>query len=1614
LTRWRVPLAYLAFSVLAIALFAIPLWYGWQSNITTFRTYVPVEEMHSLMDLFQREGAGAVTTAVQSRSSTLPRDEVLVFADPDRKVLAGTLRAWPIQVPDTPGTYGLVISLGGGSSMRVVASHVSLPGGYHLLMGRESVRFESLVERFWYGMAAALAVVLVLGAGLAWLLARSTRAVRDSEERYARAMDATEAGHWEWDLATHKVFHSPRFRELYGIRLDEEFADRDAWKARQPISAAERARQEQALQAAIADPTKAYDIELSFELRPGEVRWLRSRGKVFRDEQGRALRIAGATTDITPQKLAQEALRRSEQRFALAVAASNDGIFDWDLVTDQQFFSERAQRIFGHQPGPTLRHRSQWHALREFHPEDEPRRLESLKHHLAGETPAYEGEWRVRPIGGAYRWVHTRGVCVRDTTGRPIRMVGSITDIDERKRAEEALRESEKRHERAMVAAGAGFWDWDVAKDEFRVSPRLLEMIEFPLGSTFAGREDFMRRAPFDPEDREKWQQAVKQLFASDESRVAMDVRVVRSDGGIAWQRLEGMCFRDAAGNVVRWTGSTTDISERKHAEEALRVSEQRYARAMEGSDAGHWDWDLVTGEMFASERAREMLALPASPLPASRAEIMALVPMPAEDREAMDAQVATALQSGTHERDYRVLPRPGELRWVRSRGKVFRDAAGTAVRMTGSLTDITERKLAAGALRLSEQRYARAMDAAEAGHWEWNVVTDEMFVSTRQREMLDLPSALQFANREAYLAAIPFHPDDRERYVAAAKRHIAELWPRFEQEFRVVVKGGELRWMRLAGKSHVGADGRATHFTGSLIDITEAKIAEDALRLSEERYALAMEASEEGHFDWNLQNDEIFASSHMKKLLGLPTDAEFRTRNEMAARVRYYPGDRQRLDEMTRRVLGGTALQNEFDYRVLRGEEVRWLRRRWKIVRDAGGAALRVIGVLTDITERKLAADALRESEARFRSLTELSSDWYWRQDENLHFSYLSRRGRDATGLPNEIAIGKARWDFDNVTPLSGSWAEHKAMLAARQPFRDLELKAIAPDGKVSYLSINGAPIFDEQGEFKGYQGTGRNITERKRIEDDLRSRQEMLDLAQKSARAIAFEWKIGAGEGENRWSPDLEAMYGFAPGTYDGSFEMWKERVHPDDWPAVKDAINHAVRTGEVASEYRVLRSDRSVHWLQAKGRMFFDAAGQPSRMVGFMQDVTQRKQAEDELHKMEQELRRAQRLEAMGTLAGGIAHDFNNILGAIVGYGEMALRDSKKGTRLRRDLDAIMAAGERGRALIDRILAFSRSGVGERMPVHVEEVVREALDQLAAKLPESVTIAPRLHAARAAMLGDSTQVHQVVMNLANNAVQAMPHGGVLRVGLEAVRLEAPRVATVGSVSPGEYIVLRVSDTGTGIPPDVFERMFDPFFTTKEVGVGSGLGLSLVHGIVVNVGGAIEVATELGKGSTFTVYLPRNGDALEKRADENRPLPRGEGERVLVVDDEEPLVRVATETLERLGYEPIAFTSSAAALAAFRADPARFDAVLTDERMPGLSGSTLIREMRGIRDSIPVVLMSGYFGATPRDARETGVADALGVVPRIPVGIGADIVLKKPLSARDLAASMARALHR
>jgi CheY-like chemotaxis protein/two-component sensor histidine kinase len=366
-------------------------------------------------------------------------------------------------------------------------------------------------------------------------------------------------------------------------------------------------------------------------------------------------------------------------------------------------------------------------------------------------------------------------------------------------------------------------------------------------------------------------------------------------------------------------------------------------------------------------------------------------------------------------------------------------------------------------------------------------------------------------------------------------------------------------------------------------------------------------------------------------------------------------------------------------------------------------------------------------------------------------------------------------------------------------------------------------------------------------------------------------------------------------------------------------------------------------------------------------------------------------------LGTLAGGVAHDFNNILGAVLGYGELAQGAVPPDGAVRRYVDSMMSAGLRAKSLVERILAFSRSGVGPRVPVHVQSVVAEAIEMLSNGLPDSIRLEQSLDADDSAIIGDATQIHQVVLNLCTNAAHAMKSGGTMQVRLDVVRFDAAHTLITGSLQAGEYVRLCVQDSGDGIEPHLRDRIFDPFFTTKGVGVGTGLGLSLVHGIVSDLGGAVDMHSEAGRGTTFSVYLPRQG-RVQLVSTSEEPIPRGNGETVMLVDDEEALVRLGEEMLASLGYEAVGFISAVEALEDFRADPQRYRAVLSDENMPGMTGSQLTEQLVAIRPDIPIVLMSGYAGPT---------------LATRALSAGAREVLAKPLAARDIAHVLASVMH-
>ena len=513
------------------------------------------------------------------------------------------------------------------------------------------------------------------------------------------------------------------------------------------------------------------------------------------------------------------------------------------------------------------------------------------------------------------------------------------------------------------------------------------------------------------------------------------------------------------------------------------------------------------------------------------------------------------------------------------------------------------------------------------------------------------------------------------------------------------------------------------------------------------------------------------------------------------------------------------------------------------------------------------------------------------------------------------------------------------------------------------------------------------------------LHESEERYALAMEAANEGHWDWD--AATDRIFISPKMRTWAGLKPGDELKTRAEWLSQIviHPDDLQRFRDTARAHLegRTPRYECEYRIRQPDGHWRWVLSRGHCLRDATGNPLRFTGSATDTTADKQAAIDKEHLEAQLRQSQKMEAMGTLAGGIAHDFNNILGAIVGYGELAYEQSTPGTALRRYLENVLHAAGRAKALVDRILGFSRSGLGERVPVNVQAVIGETLELLTASLPTGIRLRQKLDASDVAVIGDATYLHQVAMNLCTNAIHSMEHGGELGVYLDRVQVSTDRRLSRGVVSPGTYVRLTVSDTGTGIAPAVMERMFDPFFTTKGVGEGTGLGLSLVHGIVAELGGAIGVVTTAGKGSEFEIWLPALSGVAGPAAEASREPPGGHGQTVMIVDDEPALVELTMEMLAKFGYEPVGFESSTAALQALRAEPQRFDLLLTDEAMPNLTGGELAEEVRRIRADLPILIMTGHGGAQlAQRAAAVGVKEVLG----------------KPLRGNELAEAIARVL--
>jgi len=619
------------------------------------------------------------------------------------------------------------------------------------------------------------------------------------------------------------------------------------------------------------------------------------------------------------------------------------------------------------------------------------------------------------------------------------------------------------------------------------------------------------------------------------------------------------------------------------------------------------------------------------------------------------------------------------------------------------------------------------------------------------------------------------------------------------------------------------------------------------------------------------------------------------------------------------------------------------------------------------EIRRSRQAEEALRQSEEKLRLITESVVDVIWQLNTSLRFTYVSPSVRKLIDYSPEEMVGRPILSFlspQTVSPVAKRFSKEAAL--AKEGHRDfmLELQLAAKDGAIVQAEAKFSCHVNNAGEPVSYQGVARDLKDRKMAEME---RQRLIAAIEHAAEGIFLTGPDRVITYANR---SLCAQTGYSKEEIVG--RAMDSLAGEDNEQSFYTGVRNAMKAGETWSgRYSTRKKDGTSYQVEGSIVPIKDGSGLVTNYVCVTRDIT-------EQLRLQEELQQAQKMEAMGTLAGGIAHDFNNILGAILGNAELAMEDVPIDSPTYSNLQGVVKAGMRGRDLVRQILAFTKKTRTEKRSVSLAPLIRETHALLRASIPATVEVTLAVDAAWDTVEADPVQVQQVLLNLVTNAVDALTdQTGRVEIRLSDVSCNPGDPLPDKGVRPGDYVVLTVADTGCGMTEEVKRRIFEPFFSTKKPGRGTGMGLAVVYGIVKDLGGAIAVSSTPGGGSTFAVYYPRAKVASKSRRERKSVSMHGRRERILFVDDEEPIVLVGMNMLGRLGFDVTIARGGAEALEQFARDPNLFDVVITDQTMPGMTGLALTEELKRIRPAVPVVLCSGRTDLLPpQQMKRLGVA--------------------------------------
>jgi two-component system cell cycle sensor histidine kinase/response regulator CckA len=783
-------------------------------------------------------------------------------------------------------------------------------------------------------------------------------------------------------------------------------------------------------------------------------------------------------------------------------------------------------------------------------------------------------------------------------------------------------------------------------------------------------------------------------------------------------------------------------------------------------------------------------------------------------------------------------------------------------------------------------------------------------------------------------------------------------------EEERFVRPDGQVQWIRWEIRPWHAASGEIGGLLVFAETITEQKRVQQELQQSDERLRLAVTAANLGTWHWNLRTGELIWSVECLAMFGLPAGTQM-TYERFAASV--HPEDRSRVGAAIQRALSERC-DYDIEYRnVWSDGSIHWTSARGRAYYDATGVPLRMEGIAQDITPRRQGERALAESERRFRDLAEGMPHMLWQLDPHGTLIYANHGWCRYFGR-TEIEL--FQWEEvvhpDDLARVLDAWPEMSRGETNIGPFRMRR-----HDGIYRWFTCRSVPARSDTGELLHVIGISSDVDDLKQAEEALRTSQASLKAALQAAGMGTWVWEA---DGDHlRWDESLTQLFGLsAPDAGRATMGSLVALAVPEDRPAIERALARALRReADFDVEYRALPRDGGPLWIAAKGRIEEREDGQACRLVGACVDVTRHK-------RLEEELRQAQKMEAIGQLAGGIAHDFNNLLTVILGQASIAQFVPGVPERTLESIRDINDAAERAASLTAQLLAFGRRQVMSSSDLVLDDIVFGVTSMLERLLGEHIALVFEPSGERSLVHADPNMMGQVLLNLAINARDAMPRGGKLKVATRPAQLDASSARTTVGGQSGDYVCLSVTDSGMGISQEVMPHIFEPFFTTKELGKGTGLGLATVYGIVKQHDGWLSVSSEPGHGSTFEIYLPRvKVSAAGEAIASPEPEQGGRGELILLVEDDPSVRNVIQTVLEDHGYLLISAAGSAAALEVWRDHGEHIDLLLTDLVMPdSLTGLELASQLQAQKPGLKTILCSGHSAAS--------VAEEIAALPR------------------------------